>query len=215
MKLRNSAPVVLTLFLLLAVLAIPVQASTLALDITGTLGPSLFGTDRLGLSGIGFTLTGVIDQGLSPIYTTADSATYSLPGDLEIALGLAHLVLTGYNATLTLTDPASGPDILEIGFGATEFNFNPDVTATLYLPPGTLHGTGLQDFWAYVSQPDSSLSYTIPGVTDEVEDTLGVTGTVTLSGGAPSSGVPEPATIGLLAVGLLAVVLKAGKLRRS
>lgn len=210
MKLIRS-PGVISSLLLLAALAIPLQASTLALDVNGVLGPVLSGSDRLGLTGLYFTLSAVIDQNSSPVRTTADSATYSVPGSLEIELG--NLILTGYNATLTLTDPGSGPDVMSIAFGVTEFNFTPDAYATLSLPAGTLQGTGLQDFWAYVSQPDSSLSYFIPGVTDQVMGTLGVTGTASLGGGP--SGVPEPSTIGLLAAGLLAVATKFRGRRRT
>lgn len=208
MKLNRPAGVI-GLLLLFAV--VPVQASTLALDVNGALGPVLGGSDRLGVTGLYFTLSAVIDQNSSPIRATGDSATYSVPGNLEIELG--NLILTGYNATLTLTDPGSGPDVMSVAFGVTEFNFTPDAYATLSLPAGTLDGTGLQDFWAYVSQPGSSLSYFIPGVTDEVMATLGVTGTASL-GGTPS-GVPEPGTIGLLAGGLLAVALKFRRRRTT
>jgi len=212
MKLRNCLPGVIAAVFLFTAPAVPAHASSIGLDIEGVLGPVLAGSDRIGLSGLYFSLTGVIDQDSSPVRVTADSATYNLPEGLEIAVG--NLVLTGYNATLTLTDPAYGPDMLTVAFGVTEFNFTPDAWATLFLPAGTLDGTGLQDFWAYVSQPDSTLSYSIPGVDDEITATLGVTGIVSMSGGAPSN-APEPTTIGLLAGGLLAVALHAVRLSRT
>ena len=212
MKWSRPWPGVITVALFFAALAMPADASSIALDVNGVLGPVLGGSDRLGLTGLYFTLTGVMDQDAAPISTTADSATYSVPGTLQIALG--NLMLTGYGATLTLTDAPSGPDLVTIAFDVTEFNFNPDVWATLSLPPDTLQGTGIQDFTASVSQPDSSFSYFIPGVSDEILATLGVTGTVSMSGGTPPSGVPEPGTISLLAAGLAAVASKIGRFRK-
>lgn len=63
------------------------------------------------------------------------------------------------------------------------------------------------NFWANVSQPDASLSYSVPGATDNLTGTLGIDGSVSV-GGPPSSSAPEPATIGLLAAGLVLVLAK-------
>jgi hypothetical protein len=151
-----------------------------------------------------FTATGTIDQNTAPISTTADSATYNLPADLQITLGLLNF--TGYSPTLTLIDPPSGPDTMSLNFTVIEAGFKPDVNATLSLPEGTLNGAGLQTFWVNVSQPDSSFSFSLPIGEVLYAGTLGITGTASITGETPPpSGVPEPATMGLLAAGLLAV----------
>jgi hypothetical protein len=201
MKLR-SVTLVSSLFLLaMTGLALPARASLIDIDVNGVLGPLLGGTDPIGLAGSSFSLFGTIDSGATPVGIVGDSATYNIPGTLQIMV--ANLALTGYNATLTLTAPPSGSDVLAVDFTVTAANFTPDVAASLLLPPGTLTGTGIQTFSATVSQPDSSFSYLLPGTSYNYLGMLGVTGTVSLSEETPS-GVPEPGTIGLLAGGLVA-----------
>lgn len=196
---------VFTLSLVSLGLSIPARAGTVAFGTSGTLGPVLSGSDPLQLSGRTFSLTGAIDPHAVPISTTGDSATYDVPVNLDIMIGNAP-PLTGYFATITLTDPASGPDTMTIDFNVVEFNFTPIVGATLTLPDGTLHGTGIQNFLANVSQPDSGFFFTLPGGSQSISGTLGVTGTAYI--GTAPSGVPEPGTISLLIGGLLVVGCK-------
>jgi PEP-CTERM motif len=191
------------IFVTCAVISMPVYASTIALQITGTLGPVLSGTNPVHIGGDDFSLTGEIPQNLQPVSITSDSATYVLPNNLAITLDTLSLVGTG--AVLTLTDQPGLPDILSLDFDSQFANFPVSFSSELSLPKGTLHGTGLQNFTASFSQPDSNLSYLAAGVSAEIEGTVGLTGSVSLTG-APSSPVPEPATFGLLAAGLLAVI---------
>jgi len=198
MKLMNIRPGI-ALLLFIAV-SIPMYAGTVNFGATGTLGPLLDGIDPLGLNGDSFTLTGSINQNAVPISVSSDSATYNVPVDLNVIVG--SLNLTGYYATLTLTDPLSGPDTMTLAFSVVNIPFDPEVTATLLLPDGTLHGTGIQNFSANVSQPDSNLFFQLIGTSQASSGTLGITGTTYI--GSPPSGVPEPATVSLLAAGLVA-----------
>jgi hypothetical protein len=208
MKLKNRTLGVVALSFLSMALSIPARAGTVNFGTTGTLGPVLDGSDPLQLSGLSFSLTGSIDQNAVPISVTSDSATYLLPVNLSVRIG-GLLPLTGYNSMITLTDPLSGPDTVSIDFNVVELSFTPIVGATLSLPDGTLNGTGIQNFFANVTQPDSSFFFTLPGGSQSISGTLGVTGTTFMGRGAP--GVPEPGTIGLLAAGLLAVGFKMRK----
>lgn len=196
---------------LLAVLSIPAaHASLINLEISGTLGPKLSGVDPLGLTGQSFLVTALFDSSLIPVSMMGDSATYDLNGNLEIKAG--KIDLTGYNATLTLTAPPSGKDTLALSFSVVEFSFEPEVYATLSLPAGTLNGTGIQDFFVPVSQPDSNLVYDVLGNSQGISGNLGIGGTASISGQTPS-GVPEPGTIGLMGIGLAAVSWCGSKLR--
>ena len=190
----------------------PARAGTVSFDVSGMLGPVLDGIDPLKFAGQAFTATGSLDENTLPIGTTADSATYGIPGDILISLGA--VTLNGFNATLTLAAPPSGPDTMALDFSVTELSFTPVVSAILSFPEGTLNGTGLQNFSVNVTQPDSSLKFDLPGVSTVISGTLGITGTASMSGATvpPPSGVPEPATMSLLAGGLLAVCVK---LRRA
>jgi PEP-CTERM motif len=190
------------IFVCLLLLVIPLHAGTLTFQTVGTLGPLLSGLDPLGFSGDSFTLSGTLASDAVPVSTTADSATYDFADDLQIMLGA--FPLTGYFATITFTDAPTGPDLVSVDFNAVEFSFTPIINATLSLPEGTLNGTGIQNFSAPVSQPDSNFSFTLPGTSQVILGTLGITGTASLAGGSPSS-VPEPGTLALLAAGLLAI----------
>src|SRR5579871_1986381 len=131
---------------LLAVVTLPLHAGTISLDVSGVLGPLFGGSDPLKLAGQSFTLAGLFDANLAPVSVTADSATYALPVNLQIAVGA--LYLTGYNADLTITTPPSGPDTVTLDFSVIQSNFSPDVYASLSLPAGTFSGPALRDFSA-------------------------------------------------------------------
>lgn len=198
------------LFLLTALSIPAAHASLVDLTISGVLGPKLGGVDPLGLTGQNFLVTAMFDKGLLPINTTFDSATYDLNGNLQITAG--KIILSGYNATLTLTAPPSGPDTMALAFSVVEFSFNPQVYASLSLPAGTLSSTAIQDFSASVTQPPSQLVYDVLGNSEGISGNLGITGTASISGLTPS-GVPEPATIGLMGIGFALIALARVKLR--
>jgi hypothetical protein len=184
----------------------PGMAGTLDIDVYGVLGPLLQGSDPIHLAGVDFSATGAIDANAVPIFEAGDSYTYDLLGNLQITLG--KVVLTGYDPQLTITAPPSGPDTVVLDFGVTEFSFTPVVEAFLTLPEGTLSSSELQPFWSSLSEPDSNLTYTVPGQEDAIYAELGITGSVSVGGVAPSS-APEPGTIGLLAAGLaMAIAMK-------
>ncbi|MFN7993678.1 MAG: PEP-CTERM sorting domain-containing protein [Bryobacteraceae bacterium] len=212
MKRTSLITGVFALVLLLTGFSRPVSAGMIGFDISGTLGPVLTGIDPLHLDGSAFSATGSIDQNAVPISTTENSATYLLPAPIQVIAG--NINISGYNASLTVTDSSSGPDIISLDFSAVEVIFTPDVNATLSLPDGTLTGTGIQNFFADFSQPDSTFSFTLPGVSDLVSGTLGVTGTVNMGGGAPS-GVPEPGTAAMMLGGLAAVALQIRRARKN
>jgi len=197
---------VTVLSLIVLTLPLPGIAGTLEIDVNGVLGPVLLGSDPINIAGATFTATGAIDPNAVPIGIAGNSYTYLLSGDLQITLG--KLTLTGYDPELTITAPASGPDTAVLDFGVFEFGFTPQVEAFLTLPPGTLKGPGIQKFSAIISQPDSSLSYTLPGEELVIYGSVGMTGGASI-GGTPPSGAPEPGTVSLLAVGLALAI--AGK----
>lgn len=203
MKLTNRLFGVIALAVSFMALSLPARAGTITLETSGTLGPLISGIDPLNLNGGSFFVTGTIDQNSAPTSITADSATYSIPGTLDITVGA--LDFSGFFGAMTLTDPSSGPDTVALDFMVSELGFVPVVTATMSLPEGTLIGTGLQDYSASISQPDSTFSFQLLGVSTSLTGTLGITG-VTSASTSPSA-VPEPGTMGLLACGLLAVTL--------
>ena len=189
----------LMVFLLtLVTLPLPGIAGTLDINVNGVLGELLQGNDAVGLTGIGFSATGTIDPDAAPVSIAGDSYTYDLAGYLQIMLG--KIAMTGYDAQITLTAPLSGPDTVVLDFGVTEFGITPEVEAYLTLPAGTLDGPWVQPFQASFSEPDSSLTYGVPGEEDVIYATLGMTGTASI-GGAPAAQMPEPGPAGLLAGG--------------
>ncbi len=205
MRLIKWSPGIVALVLLFAAFALPARAGTVSFDASGTLGPLLSGVDPLGFVGQAFITSGSLDENTPPTSTTADSATYNIPGNILITLG--PVPLNGSNGTLTLTAPPSGPDTMALDFSVTVVGYTSDVTAILSLPEGTLSGTGLQNFAVDVTQPDSSFTFMLPGQYIPISGTLGITGAASMSGATvpPPAGVPEPATMILLASGLLAV----------
>jgi hypothetical protein len=205
MKLKNFLHGVIALGLSCVALSLPARAGDITLETSGTLGPLISGIDPLNLDGGIFFVTGTIDQNSAPVSITTDSATFSIPGTLDITVGA--LDFSGFYGNLTLTDPSSGPDTVTLDFMVSELGFVPVVTATLSLPEGTLHGTGLQDYAANVSEPDSTFSFELLGVSTSLTGTLGITGVSSASGEPSPSGVPEPGTVALVAGGLLAVIL--------
>jgi hypothetical protein len=205
MKLKNFLPGVIVLGLSCLALLLPARAGTVTLITSGTLGPLMSGIDPLKLNGGSFVVTGTIDQNSAPTSVTADSATYSIPGTLDITVG--ELDFGNLFGTMTLTDPSSGPDIVAFDFTVSELGFVPIVTATLLLPEGTLNGTELQNYSASVSEPDSMFTFQLPAGSSLLTGTLGITGVTSASLGTSPSGVPEPGTLALLAGGLLAVTL--------
>jgi len=193
-------------FMILAMLPAPGMAGTLDIDVTGVLGPVLQGSDAIRLSGATFTATGAIDASAVPVGISGGAYVYDLSGDVQITLGL--LTLTGYNPELILSAPSSGPDTAILDFSVTEYGFAPVVEAFLTLPAGTLIGSGVQPFTASVSEPDSYVTYALPGEEDVIYASLGITGNASM-GGTPPASAPEPGTVGLLAAGLaLAIAMK-------
>jgi len=213
MRLRKWSPAILALALLCAAFAPLARAGTVTFDVSGTLGPVLAGSDPFNFDTQPFEASGSLDANTPPSGTTANSATYDIPGNIQITVGpLGPSVLTGYNGQLTLIAPPSGPDTMMLSFSVsvTELYTAPDVIASLSLPEGTLNGTGLQSFQADVSQPDSYFLFSLQGVSEAFTGQLGITGTASMSDGTPPPppGVPEPATMSLLAGGVLVLGLK-------
>jgi len=170
------------------------------------LGPVLDGSDGMNLTGVAFAATGAIDPNAAAIFSAGDSNIYDLSGNLQITLG--KMTLTGYNPELTIAAPAFGVDTAMLGFSVTEFGFSPEVEAFLTLPSGTLSGSGVQPFSASLSEPDSYLTYALPGQETVIYASLGITGNASI-GGTPPSSAPEPGTAGLLAAGgALAIAMK-------
>ena len=213
MKVKNLLSGVIVLTLSCVALSLPARAGAITLEASGTLGPLMSGIDPLKLDGGSFTVTGTLDQNSTPISVTADSATYNIPGTLDITVGLFDF--SNLFGTMTLTDPSLGPDIVAFDFTVSELGFVPIVTATLSLPAGTLNGTELQDYSASVSEPDSLFTFQLPAGSSLLTGTLGITGISSACGETSPSGVPEPGTIGLLASGLLAVTLVRRRAARA
>jgi hypothetical protein len=203
-----SVPTASLLFLFVGVAPVA-RAGTIDVAISGTLGPVLEGEDPWHHpGGDTFTLTGVLPENSVPVSSTADSATYSIP-DLTLMFGSLSPVAS--NALLTFTDPASGPETVSLAFTATEDGYSPSLVATLQFAEGALHGANLQDLVAKFSESESTLSFSLTGVSRTTEFTVGLTGSLSVNGVGNPSNVPEPGTTTLLAGGLLALGWKGIK----
>src|SRR5579871_1802289 len=194
------------LFILLTTLTLPVCASTINIDINGTLGPLLAGSDPLNLAGDLFSAQGSFTDPFTLISGNGSSATYNVPGDLQIQAG--NFDLTGYNATLTITDPSSGPDTLTLAFTIIQVITSPQAAVTISLPAGTFGSDNIQNLDVTFSQPDSNLLYSAIGNSAVVSGELGITGAATVTGAGPSGAqTPEPGTLGIVITSLLACAI--------
>lgn len=106
----------------------------------------------------------------------------------------------GCQRSAGITAPLSGTHTVVLDFGVEEFGFTPGVAASFTLPAGTVNGTGIQKFWAEVTEPDSALSFGVSDGENSLSGDVGLTGSISI-GGTPPSSVPEPGTAGLLGAG--------------
>ena len=171
--------------------------TTLTINMNGTIGAVLSGTDPLGASGEAGVLTMVANESLSPTKTTATSATYTLPpGAITVTVG-GTTVTTTTSSTLKISIPAKGGDNVILSASVRELGIKLQVTATAALRKGSFPSSALQHPTTFhptpqnlttatsPTGPGSKISYTALGTTT----VLGFSGTASCNAAADE--VPE------------------------
>ncbi len=134
----------------------PAASSTLTLNITGTLGPILSGSDPLGGNGDTFTLQALASGSLKPTKTTANSATYTLPaGAVSGSVGTFSYTTTS-PSTMVVT-LSSTADVITIQGAAP---LSTEITGTASLAPGSFSSTILTHITAFAPTPQTLTSAT-------------------------------------------------------
>ena len=111
--------------------------TTLTININGTVGPVLSGSDPLGANGGTGALTVVASESLSPIKTTATSATYALPpGAITVSIGGTTFTTTSASKAI-VTIPSKGPDNLILVASVKELGLTVTVIGTAALRHGS------------------------------------------------------------------------------
>jgi hypothetical protein len=161
------------------------SSKTLTIEVNGTLGPILSGSDPLGLNGQGGTLTMMAKESLKPKKHTSNSATYILPaGAVVVTVGTnkfqtttpstMQITLTSTADILTLT--ATGPDQLKV-VGTSDLQAGSWTKSVLKHPglfqPSPQNLTAAQK----ANGPGSKVKYTIFGSAT----VLGLSGTASCS----------------------------------
>ena len=107
-----SAVIVLGVFGLCPLMAQATPDVTLQVNVTGTVGAILAGSDPLLVSGQPGMVKIVMGESISPFKTTSTSATYSLPaGAVSLILGTTTFTTTSASS-MKITLPTTGPDVV-------------------------------------------------------------------------------------------------------
>jgi len=123
--------------LMLGLCPLLTAASTIAMTVTGTLGPVLSGSDPLGGNGQSGTINVSVSESLTPTKRTSTSVTYTLPvGAITITIG-GTTYSTPNTTTMKITVPASGPDIISLTTSVTYLGIKGTVTGTAALAAGS------------------------------------------------------------------------------
>lgn len=148
--------------------------TTITINVAGTVGPLLYGTDPLLANGGTGGLRVLVSESLSPISTTATSATYRLaPGAVTLNLN-GNLFTSTSAAQMTITIPSQGPDNVILNAAFAEGTISVTVSGRASLKHGSftsavlVHPTpfpGPQQLTAATSPTGagSKLTYTILG----------------------------------------------------
>jgi hypothetical protein len=149
--------------------------TTLTINITGTVGPILSGSDPLGANGGSGALTVVASESLSPTSTTANSATYTLPpGAITGTVGGTTFTTTTASK-MRVVLPSQGPDTVILMASVKEFGVTVTVIGTVALRHGSFPSSVLvhpttfspspQTLTAATSAtgPGSKIKYTLLG----------------------------------------------------
>jgi PEP-CTERM motif len=205
----------LTLSILLALLLIvpAINASTVTYTVEDTLGPVIT-SDPLALAGGVFTLTGTTASGVS-------GQTVYMPETLSVtasALGITEtLIACGTPGAPSTCSADTTPPSLTITGDSATLLFDVSVIgqlasldAVINLPAGSFQDSmgnvSLENLTGVTIQPGSTLSYSAMVLGTAVTGEVGISGTTTVSGVAPSGpppAVPEPGTLLSLAGGLI------------
>jgi len=161
-------------------------SKTLTVDLRGTLGPILSGSDPLGLNGQKSQLVVEASEALKPTKHTSNSATYTLPpGAITISVGSYKFQSNG-SSTMVIT-LAESADVVTLSGSFSQYDIQ--VTGTGYLKAGswtksvlkhptTFHPSPQKLKSAKTSNgPGSKVEYTFSGSAT----VLGFTGTASCS----------------------------------
>src|ERR1700684_3880770 len=120
-----------------SLLAQSVPDVTLTIKAAGTVGPVLSGSDPLKANGGTRKFTVLISESLTPVKTTATSATYTLPpGAITVTVGGTTATTTSASS-LRITLPAEGPDVVVVSANIKESIFTVAVVGTVDLKHGS------------------------------------------------------------------------------
>jgi hypothetical protein len=160
---------------------------TLGVTVTGTIGAVLSGIDPLGTSGEAGTVKVVLSESLSPTKTTATSATYTLPaGAVTVILGTTSYSTTT-PASMKITLPASGPDVVALTANVQAANFLVTVVGIIDLKHGSFPASILTHPAPFTPSPQRVTSATsTTGTGSKIQYTI--QGEVTVLGFSGSAG---------------------------
>jgi hypothetical protein len=131
--------------------------TTLTINLAGTAGPILSGTDPLGGNGKSAAATVVVSESLTPTTTTSTSATYTLPaGAITVSVGSLHYTTTS-PAKMTISIPSAGRDSLTFAAAAP---LNSQVMVKVSLAKGSFPLSALVHPTAFSPSPQTFPSAT-------------------------------------------------------
>jgi hypothetical protein len=144
-----------------AVAVCPLLAqTTLSINVKGTVGAVLSGSDPLGASGGSGQLTVTASESLTPTSTTATSATYTLPPGAITGTVSGITFTTTSNSTMKMIFPATGPDYLVLIAVIKEFGVNIQVVGTANLKHGSYTSAVLLHPTTFTPSPQKLTSAT-------------------------------------------------------
>jgi len=163
--------------------------TTITTNIYGTVGPVLSGSDPLGANGGTGVLKVVASESLSPISTTATSASYRLPPG-AITLTLNGTAFTTTSASkMTFTVPSQGPDYVLLNAAFQELGLTVTFAGRAALKHGSFTSAVFTHPTPFSPSPQKLVSATTAtGPGTRIQYTIqGLTTVLGFSGGASNT----------------------------